>query len=80
MAQTLISTSKSVKTVGGNSGYTFYMEVIMNSYDSASNYWNVTINHYGKGTGGYDYNSRRQHPFPSAVAGKQGEYTIFSRI
>ena len=64
MAQTLISTSKSVKTVGGNSGYTFYMEVIMNSYDSASNYWNVTINHYGKGTGGYDYNS---HPQPKST-------------
>lgn len=64
MATTLVSTSKSVKTVGGNSGYTFYMEVIMNWYDSAANYWNVTINHYGKGTGGYDYNS---HPQPKST-------------
>lgn len=53
---TIINTESNVtcrKT--SKTGYMFKLEVIVNSYDSANNYWNVTINHYSYGYNGKWY-------------------------
>lgn len=53
---TIINTESNVtcrKT--SKTGYMFKMEVIVNSYDSANNYWNVTVNHYSYGYNGKWY-------------------------
>ena len=49
MATTIIDNTINVKSNDGDNGYYFRMEVIMNYYDSANNYWNVTVNHYAYG-------------------------------
>lgn len=57
MATTIINNTINVKSNDGDNGYYFRMEVIVNSYDSASNYWNVTINHYAYGVNKQHYSS-----------------------
>lgn len=57
MAQTIVNNTINVKSNDGDNGYYFRMEVIVNSYDSASNYWNVTVNHYAYGVNSQHYSS-----------------------
>ena len=49
MATTLINKSMAVKDQDGYAGYTFRLEVILNSYNATNATYNVTINHYVKG-------------------------------
>lgn len=49
MAQTVLNKSQAVNDKDGYAGYTFRLEVIMNSYDSTNSVYNITINHYAKG-------------------------------
>lgn len=56
MATTLISKSSNAKSYSGSSGaYTFYLEVKQNSQSVENNTTNITINHYGKANGDWNY-------------------------
>lgn len=49
MAETVLNKSQAVNDKDGYAGYTFRLEVIVNSKDSVNSIYNVTINHYAKG-------------------------------
>lgn len=56
----IIDQSNTVKTNSGGKGYKFRMVVTINETNIAGNYWNITIDHYGHGYGGWDYSSHSE--------------------
>jgi microcystin-dependent protein len=75
MAQTIVNKSQAVKDKAGYAGYTFRLEVIMNSYNSSASTYNVTINHYAKGDNATNHKYHGLTTPKSVIKGVAGSTT-----
>jgi hypothetical protein len=75
MAQTVVNKSQAVKDKDGYAGYTFRLEVIMNSYNSSVPSYNVTINHYAKGDNATNHKYNGLTTPKSVIKGVAGSTT-----